>query len=835
MLCFSPKRVKQQTSQQTAAILIVAVCLLLPLKVDALFFPKWSDEAVAHLPEKYQEWVKIVDLLLSEEERTYFLGLERDFRRDAFIAAFWQKRDPYDDTHTNELQRDWTDRVDVARVEFEDLLDARSRVLLLKGEPLVRCRDRTREREDWYYQIGERTVFKVTFIRYAWSAPYFLWTPSLVMRPTLRQRILQLTLAETCEMNADLLSFATSQSYGGQQNYEAALEKFLEPPSVPSKEWVATFASYSTDLPAGAETFDAELEVDFLGRHQSRTVMQGLIALPRDDVAVIAEDDRERLFLLTGEVVRDEQLLETFRVRFAAPRDRLVPLIFQRYLRPGSATLLLKLEDLYTRRMARWEQELEIPSLEKTADTPQPVDSELVQLLTEANEAAALGERIIRLLPPPGIVHTGLVRFKTFTAGDFAKVQFFLNDQPLLTKKTPPYSVELDLGPMPTIASLRVSALDEQGIEVADDEILLNPGGQRFRTRLLEPRSGIMYRHSVRAVAEVLTPDGEDVERLELFLNEDRVATLYQPPFTQPIILPEAKATAYVRAVAYLADGNTSEDLVFINAPDFGETLDVQLVELHASVHDSDGRPVLGLGADDFAVFEDEVPQTLRRFEWVKNLPIHAALLLDTSASMEEIIDQVGDAAQSFVAQTIEPKDRVALLTFNSLPHVEQRFTNDVAAVAASLETLKAEGGTALYDSLVFALHYFHGVRGQKALLLLSDGEDESSRFHFEGALEYAHRAGVMIYTIGLEEASRSRQSRRVLRQIAEETGGRSFFVEDLSELRAIYHSIQQELRSQYLLAYQSTSTRDPAEFRRIAVRLSRKGLEVRTMSGYFP
>ena len=125
-------------------------------------------------------------------------------------------------------------------------------------------------------------------------------------------------------------------------------------------------------------------------------------------------------------------------------------------------------------------------------------------------------------------------------------------------------------------------------------------------------------------------------------------------------------------------------------------------------------------------------------------------------------------------------------------------------------------------------------------LLLLSDGKDESSSYEFESALTFAHRAGVMVYAIGLREAAelKKRGVRKVLEKLARETGGEAFFVEsDLGELAGIYATIEQELRSQYLFAYQSSSTKDPSEFRRIEVTVEAGGkkAEVRTMSGYYP
>ena len=162
------------------------------------------------------------------------------------------------------------------------------------------------------------------------------------------------------------------------------------------------------------------------------------------------------------------------------------------------------------------------------------------------------------------------------------------------------------------------------------------------------------------------------------------------------------------------------------------------------------------------------------------DLPIHAAVVLDVSASMDPAIAEARQAALQFFEQAVKPKDRAALITFNDHPSLVVKFTNDVNELAGGLAGLKAERGTALYDSVVFSLFYFNGIKGQRALLLLSDGKDEGSHFSFEDALEYARRAGVTIYAIGLGKDV----DKRHLSKIAEETGGRSFFVESAERAR---------------------------------------------------
>ncbi|MEE8522907.1 MAG: VWA domain-containing protein, partial [Thermoanaerobaculia bacterium] len=181
----------------------------------------------------------------------------------------------------------------------------------------------------------------------------------------------------------------------------------------------------------------------------------------------------------------------------------------------------------------------------------------------------------------------------------------------------------------------------------------------------------------------------------------------------------------------------------------------------------------------------------------------------------------------------IHAKDRAAVITFNNFPNLAVELTNDRLALGSGLAGLIPEGRTALYDSVMFALYYFTGIKGQRAILVLSDGRDESSRFEFSETLDYARRAGITVYAIGLRLTDGGARSK--LTRLAQETGGSSFFIRDVSELEGIYTQIQRELRSQYLIAYQSSNTGDDDAFRAIDLRISRRDVDVKTLSGYYP
>jgi Ca-activated chloride channel family protein len=361
----------------------------------------------------------------------------------------------------------------------------------------------------------------------------------------------------------------------------------------------------------------------------------------------------------------------------------------------------------------------------------------------------------------------------------------------------------------------------------------LNAGGQRFAARLVEPQPGKQYRRSLRARVEVEAPADQAVDRVELYLGEKRVATLYQPPFSQPLTLPDSGDIGYVRAVAYLADGTATEDTVLLNSPMTPEKMEIRLVELYTHVVDRSGKPVEGLGAGEVHVFEDGVRQSVRQVERVEDAPLRLVTLIDNSASMRPRLEPARQAALQFLRRTLRPRDQAAVITFNRSPHVAVGLTGDLEALENGLSGLLADEDTSLYDSLIFSLQYLGGAPGQRAILLLSDGEDHTSTFGFAEVLESARRAGIAVYAIGIDLPKGGPTEQ--LAKLAAETGGRSFFLRGTGDLDRAYQEIERDLRSRYRISYQSSNTKASDAFRVVRVELARPGAEARTISGYYP
>jgi Ca-activated chloride channel homolog len=272
----------------------------------------------------------------------------------------------------------------------------------------------------------------------------------------------------------------------------------------------------------------------------------------------------------------------------------------------------------------------------------------------------------------------------------------------------------------------------------------------------------------------------------------------------------------------------------------------VEVVSLNVTVTDKAGRYLRDLPEAVFSVFEDGAKQDLMFFSGTQ-LPTALALLIDTSASMSERMTITQDAAIGFVRR-MQGDDTATVIDFDSRAEILQSFTSDQDLLEAAIRRTSAGGSTSLYNAIYIALNEFRRMRAasedevrRQAIVVLSDGEDTSSLVAFEEVLELAKRTEVAIYAIGLKDpvanASRRtgfRESEFVLRQFAQETGGKAFFPNAASELAEIYGQVADELAAQYTLGYASRNPRRDGKWRRIVVRIERPDALARTKQGYY-
>ena len=258
----------------------------------------------------------------------------------------------------------------------------------------------------------------------------------------------------------------------------------------------------------------------------------------------------------------------------------------------------------------------------------------------------------------------------------------------------------------------------------------------------------------------------------------------------------------------------------------FRSTVDV--VSLNVTVVDSKNRYITDLSEEDFSVFEDGTQQDLIVFNR-QSLPIALSLLIDTSASMESRMRLAQDAAIGFVRK-LRPQDLAQIVDFDSRVQILQNFTNNVDELERSIRTTSAGGSTALHNALYISLKELAKIKAttaedvrRQAIIVLSDGEDTSSLVSYEEVLELAKRSETAVYTIALQakdapQTKGFREAEFILRQFAQETGGRSFFPARIEDLKDVYGQIADELSSQYSIGYASKNPRRDGAWRRIVV-----------------
>jgi VWFA-related protein len=269
----------------------------------------------------------------------------------------------------------------------------------------------------------------------------------------------------------------------------------------------------------------------------------------------------------------------------------------------------------------------------------------------------------------------------------------------------------------------------------------------------------------------------------------------------------------------------------------------VDIVSLNVTVTDAATHYITDLEEGDFLVFEDGIKQNVTFFSR-RQSPIALSLLLDSSASMEEHLPVLQQAATNFVHK-LKSNDIAQVIDFDSRVEIRQGFTGNQAELDTAISQLAAGGSTSLHNAIYIALKELRKVRAvneedvrRQALIVFSDGEDTSSLVSFDEVLDLAKRSETSIYTIALRgsdvQAKGFREAEFVMRTLAQETGGRAFFPAKIDDLNGVYTQIADELASQYTLGYTSANPRRDGAWRRIVIQVSRPNVTPRTKKGYY-
>jgi Ca-activated chloride channel homolog len=325
--------------------------------------------------------------------------------------------------------------------------------------------------------------------------------------------------------------------------------------------------------------------------------------------------------------------------------------------------------------------------------------------------------------------------------------------------------------------------------------------------------------------------DPAQLRQLTFFVDGRSVCTLVRAPFECAWDTGVGIREHVIRVVATMNDNARVVATIRTKGAGYTESVDVDVVQVTATVTDSQNKFVHGLPRAAFRVKEDNVQQRLTAFVG-ENIPLELVVAVDVSDSMTNAMPTLRAAVKTFLS-ALRPTDQVTLMAFNDNIFIPARRSMDPAARLKAVDRLKPWGGTALYDAILTALNTVGKQPGRRALVVFSDGEDQNSVATMKRVESRMETSDATIYTIGLGRSVKDRSLADILRHLADISGGRPFLVESVTELDRVFADIVEELSNQYLLSYASSNDKRDGTWRKITVDLTDKRYKVRHRQGY--
>jgi Ca-activated chloride channel family protein len=576
-------------------------------------------------------------------------------------------------------------------------------------------------------------------------------------------------------------------------------------------------AADSSEQPLALDT-----EVESLGRGAENTVVGVVIQVAPEDRSRLTERVQAVLTLLKGEDIVDRH------ATVVALADDGSTILYREWP-AGTYELRVGLTTTDGKVSGVWIGDIEVVTKTEPFAAPEGATADAIALeLTPPRTGG------IRFLPPPDIGGIGAVQLEVEAPEETRSVEFFQGDRSMGRRNRPPWTVSVPLGDIIHRTTVRAVAYDGHDRFLGEDAVVLNnPTGQIGVEILLAPEGSAP--DGTRQVTVAVT-GAKRIQQVTLTADADTVARWAECPCVAEVDAAKLDQATILTAEVIDADGSRGDAVMTLDGGSgFVGSVRVELVELPIVVLDENDVPVVGLTQSDFTVYEDGQEVNLEGFGTTADLPLSLAIAVDTSGSMMEVFDDVRRAVRGFADALLEEGDQAVLIRFAWDATVEVAWTDDVSVIKGKLDQWQPDGGTSLHDAVVRALEQFRGRRGRQAVVLLTDGEDTTSRTGWKVAERFAHTMRVPIFPIGLGLGKLDFGSRGVLKELAAETGGEAFFPKGVEELPAVYDRIAELLRSQYLLWYPSPSTKPDDQFREIKVEVDRPGLKVNTIRGYYP
>ncbi|HVN76441.1 MAG TPA: VWA domain-containing protein [Thermoanaerobaculaceae bacterium] len=574
-------------------------------------------------------------------------------------------------------------------------------------------------------------------------------------------------------------------------------------------------------LALAAQPLGLRVEVQPLGKGTQGTVVGVAIQVAPEDRKRAGERLRVAVsFRQGGTTVDSAQAVVDLQMDGSALLYREWPV--------GEGEVNLFVESLDGTANGGWTGKVVVPAAEKPFE---PAPGSAPDALALAPSAPAKG--VVHFKPPARSGGIEALELEVDVPEGTARVEFFQDGQLLFQRQRGPWTASVSLGQIARKTTIRAVAYAADGRFLGEDSLVLNSASNQLPVDILigpAPNGGegslvtVSVGGSAAVTEVVLRGDDRPLVR---WTACPCVTTLSSKLLAQ---------TKVLSADASNADGLRGEAVKVIGTTGYQEAVKVEVVELPVTVLDHEGKLVTGLPRDSFRVLEDGVEVPLDSFATTEELPLSLGILVDTSGSMLPEFPEVRRAVAGFGSRLLREGDHYFLMTFSFEPKMRLEWNGDPQGLVGALERTVPEGGTSLYDALVRSLEMFRGRRGRSALVLLSDGDDNTSRTSWDATLRYARTARVPIFTIGYGIGALDFTIKAHLKDLATATGAEVFSApKKAGTLDEVYQRIDKELRAQYLLTYRSPSTKGPDSFRTVRVVVKGEGLQARTIAGYYP
>ncbi len=535
--------------------------------------------------------------------------------------------------------------------------------------------------------------------------------------------------------------------------------------------------------------------------------------------------------IITGSISQNGDVVKRF--RYPLLPATISPLTSVQTLQPGAveieARIMVPLEEQTPVILAKATQTFTIAKTNKLYAAREGDDAE--SILAEGIVPESGGT--VRIIPPRRDVAPNLFVVEVEVQPPVKRVEFWVEGKKILARNAPPYRAELDLGALPKRVEVRAVGYDAQGRYMDADAFVVNEHETPLEVKIVRTVTPDDVSHFKLSVQN---PKSTQIKSATFFAGQKKLFEWSGPPYALDIPNSKLRGVEFVRASVVDDTNYEASDLLFLNGQRFSEEIEVNLVELPVMVTDKAGVPVTDLKEADFSVFENDKPQKITTFNYASNLPISAGVLIDHSGSMKPRMEQAKSAAVEFFKRIMKPGDRAFVTGFAFDAKSASPFVSDVTSLESQVRAIPdASGGTALYDAIVTGLYRFRTLQGRKALIILTDGEDTTSRTTYEEMLTYARSARVPLYFIGVGLGILDVSGTSKMKALAAETGGIAYFIHDIKKLDETYQQLEKDLRSQYLIAYNTQSTTKDRAYRKVDVKVNRPEATARTIRGFIP